>query len=196
MASYSYGQLEGLWTNAGGSPALAPIMAAIALAESGGRSDAINRDSNGTTDTGLWQINSVHNLKNLNDPAANAAAAVKIERTQGLKAWTTYSTGAYKKFLKGGVQPVTTGLPTGSTSTASATPASDSIGGAIGSGFASAFASIFAPFIDIMIWGVETLLGTTLIVVGILIMVANSKAGKSVEQKAIQGAKLFAVPEG
>ena len=31
MADYSYGQLETLWINAGGSKALAPLMAAIAL---------------------------------------------------------------------------------------------------------------------------------------------------------------------
>ncbi len=42
MTHYDYAQLEGLWEDAGGSKALAPIMAAIAMAESGGDSGARN----------------------------------------------------------------------------------------------------------------------------------------------------------
>src|SRR5205823_9834141 len=37
----SYQAIESLWTSAGGSKALAPVMAAIAIAESGGRPDAL-----------------------------------------------------------------------------------------------------------------------------------------------------------
>lgn len=200
MAKYTYGQLEGLWINAGGSTALAPIMAAIAMAESGGNSQATNPNDNGGKQTswGLWQIsNGTHNqpVSGILDPETNAQQAVKKYKSQGLKAWGTYSSGAYKKFLKSGVNPITTGLPTGSTSTATnATPASDSIGGAIGQGFASAFAAIFSPFIEILIWGVETTLGGLLIIAGILIIVANSKEGKAVQNKAEQTVAM-AVPE-
>ena len=38
---YSYAELEGLWINAGGSKTYAPLMAAIADAESGGCSTAL-----------------------------------------------------------------------------------------------------------------------------------------------------------
>jgi len=38
--SYSFSQLESLWTGAGGSTTLAPVMAAIAMAESGGNAAA------------------------------------------------------------------------------------------------------------------------------------------------------------
>ena len=55
---YTYAQLEGLWINAGGPKAQAPVAAAIALAESGGCSSALNpNDNNGTQSSfGLWQI--------------------------------------------------------------------------------------------------------------------------------------------
>lgn len=103
MAStYSYSELEQLWTKAGGQPALAPIMAAIALAESSGNMDAVDHDSNGTTDYGLWQINSSHEMYDpgqlVSDALYNARAAVSIEQTQGLTAWTTYTSGAYERY--------------------------------------------------------------------------------------------------
>ena len=56
MADYTYGQLETLWTNAGGSKALAPLMAAIALAESGGNPGALNLTDNGGTQTSVGLV--------------------------------------------------------------------------------------------------------------------------------------------
>lgn len=94
--------LAQLWVQAGGSPKLANLMAAIALAESSGQTNATTQDANGTTDYGLWQINSSHGYdaaRLVSDPLYNAQAAVAIEKSQGLGAWTTYNTGAYKKFL-------------------------------------------------------------------------------------------------
>ena len=95
--------LAQLWIQAGGSPALANTMAAIAMAESSGNPNATNNNSNGTVDRGLWQINSVHSQfdpnRLLTDPLYNAQAAVAIEKSSGLGAWTTYTSGAYKQFL-------------------------------------------------------------------------------------------------
>lgn len=97
--------LAQLWIEAGGNPALANTMAAIALAESSGRVDATNKNSNGTTDYGLWQINSSHtqfdSQRLLSDPLYNAQAAVSVFKSQGLTAWTTYTSGAYRQFLAG-----------------------------------------------------------------------------------------------
>jgi hypothetical protein len=107
MTTYSYAQLEGLWTGAGGSKALAPLMAAIAEAESGGNPDA--RNPSGAT--GLWQILGAVNASDssrLTDPQINAHEALLKYKSQGLGAWTTYTSGAYKKYLKGNVPPVTT----------------------------------------------------------------------------------------
>lgn len=110
MTTYSYGQLEGFWDSAGGKRSLAPVMAAIALAESGGDPNAKNPNDNGGKQTswGLWQVsNGTHipPIGNWNDPLANAGEAVKIEKNQGLRAWGTFDSGKYKQFLKGGVPP-------------------------------------------------------------------------------------------
>jgi hypothetical protein len=95
--TFSYGQLEGLWDQAGGPPSYASLMAAIALAESGGNSSIVN--SIGAS--GLWQIHPAQpgDL----DPLTNARMAVGKLRSQGLSAWTTYTSGAYRQFLHGGV---------------------------------------------------------------------------------------------
>ena len=99
--SYS---LAELWIQEGGARNLAPLMAAIAMAESGGDlSTPPNQNADGSVDYGLWRINSSHTqfdpVRLQNDPAYNARAAVIVERSQGLDAWTTYRTGAYRPFL-------------------------------------------------------------------------------------------------
>lgn len=110
----SYQAIESLWTSAGGSKALAPVMAAIAIAESGGRPSAHNGNaSTGDDSYGLWQINYFGSMRAgrskefgspaslLASPAAQARAAVAIYHQQGLKAWSTYSSGAYRTYLNG-----------------------------------------------------------------------------------------------
>lgn len=100
MAQYSYAQLKSLWTQQGGNPLYADLAAAVAMAESGGRSDATNRNTNGSIDRGLWQINTVHGALSTNDPIANAKAAVKISSNgKNWSPWVTFNTGAYKKYL-------------------------------------------------------------------------------------------------
>jgi hypothetical protein len=105
MADYTYGQLETLWTNAGGSKALAPLMAAIALAESSGNPGALNTTDNGGTQTsvGLWQVsNGTHSYPaSWTTPAGNAAEAVAKYKSQGLGAWGTYTSGAYYQYYQG-----------------------------------------------------------------------------------------------
>lgn len=103
---YTYAQLEGLWINAGGPKALAPVMAAIAEAESGGCSTAYNASGA----TGLWQILGAvdpSDQSKLTNPSINAKEALLKYKDQGLGAWVTYTTGAYKAFLKGSTTPDT-----------------------------------------------------------------------------------------
>lgn len=89
----NFGQLESLWTQAGGNPAMAPLMAGIALAESGGVPNNNNyTDNNGTqTSWGLWQLSDgTHNeyAQGIGtNAAANAAAAVAKFKSQGVNAW-------------------------------------------------------------------------------------------------------------
>lgn len=97
MAAYSFGQLEDLWVQAGGPRSVAPVMAAIGLAESGGRNVKQKGQPLSRTGWGIWQI--TPGDPSLLDPHRNARAAVAKYRSQGLRAWTTYTTGRYKAYL-------------------------------------------------------------------------------------------------
>lgn len=105
--------LVGLARQVGFSGNNAAIMAAIAMAESGGRSTAHNpnRDT-GDNSYGLWQINMIDgmgpqrrrafgiaNNEALFDPATNANAARQVYQSQGFGAWSVYRSGAYKAYL-------------------------------------------------------------------------------------------------
>jgi hypothetical protein len=108
VAHLTDSQLERAWIDGGGSKAVAPLMAAIALAESGGNTDATNPTDNGGTQTswGLWQISNGNHSEpspQWNNPVENARLAVGKYHTQGLGAWGTYTSGAYQRFYRGGV---------------------------------------------------------------------------------------------
>jgi hypothetical protein len=103
MTTLSQSQIKVYATSVGmGNPSL---MAAIAMAESGGRSDVVN--SIGCV--GLWQINQPVHVKAhpswtqawLKNPLNNAIAAKSILNSQGLGAWEAYTNGAYKKYYSG-----------------------------------------------------------------------------------------------
>ena len=148
MALYTFAQLEGLWKQAGGSAALEPIMAAIALAESHPQGDPTHADSNatgGVGEKGLWQINP-HAWGNLAtyDPAGNARAAVHVESVQGLSAWSTFNNGAYKHFLgsaKAVIPPSGTGQAPGTTTAAGRGSGGGGLQGTGGGGAGAAAAS-------------------------------------------------------
>lgn len=119
MSKLTYSQLEGVWIDAGGQRSLAPMMAAIALAESGGQTNALNpSDNNGKQSSfGLWQISTGTHIppsSTWSDPLTNARLAIGKLKSQGLTAWGTYSSGAYKPYLANGVPPtsVTGGVVT------------------------------------------------------------------------------------
>jgi Lysozyme like domain len=134
----SYAQLKAVWLQAAAGTQYATntwatLMAAIAEAESGGNPSITNpSDNNGTqTSWGLWQIsNGTHNAPapNWADPAENASLAIGKLDTQGLTAWGTYDTGAYKAFLSSKTAPDTANIPPGpsAVTTAAITAASQS----------------------------------------------------------------------
>src|SRR6185437_5711777 len=68
---------------------------------------------------GLWQISTgTHSppAPNWADPVVNAHLAIGKLNSQGLGAWGTYTSGAYRKFLSGisaSTLPQTAGTPTG-----------------------------------------------------------------------------------
>lgn len=100
----SYTQLMGWWISHGGNATAAPIAAAIAMAESGGCVDATHVNSNGSTDAGLWQVNSINAPPaQMVDPVANVQEAIKLSNN-GTRwtPWSTFNSGAYQKYLTGG----------------------------------------------------------------------------------------------
>jgi len=78
------------------------IMIAIATAESGLNPKAINnKNTNGTTDAGLFQINDIHgySVEDRLDVDKNISMAKKVYDRQGLTAWSVYNNGKYLKFM-------------------------------------------------------------------------------------------------
>lgn len=72
-------------------------MMAIMQAESGCRANAISPlNYDGLSDYGLFQIHGEYIL----DPAANIARAYGKYTSQGLHAWSTYTNGAYLRYLQ------------------------------------------------------------------------------------------------
>jgi hypothetical protein len=111
---YTYSQLMGLWINNGGPKSVAALAAAIAEAESGGCSAAVNPTDNDGTQTswGLWQIsNGTHGqpVPSILTPGINAQQAVAKYNGAGhtFSPWGTYTSGAYKAYLSPGTTPDT-----------------------------------------------------------------------------------------
>jgi hypothetical protein len=116
MTDYTYAQLKQLWIQNGGNPAAADIAAAVAMAESGGDSNATNSNTNGSTDRGLWQINSVHGSQSTFDVTGNVKAAINISGNgTNWSPWVTYVSGAFRKFLSPTTAASTGTLPAGTT---------------------------------------------------------------------------------
>lgn len=113
MTVLSASQLKGLAQATGFTDAQSSVMAAIALAESSGKTDAHNYNPlTGDDSYGCWQINMLGSLGPsrraslgisdnalLYDPRVNAAAAKQIYSSSGYTAWSTYKNGSYKLFL-------------------------------------------------------------------------------------------------
>ena len=98
--AYSYDQLQQLWISSGGASAVAGLMAAIGLAESGGDPGAVNSSSGAC---GLWQIHPAE--AGCLDPQQNAQMAVRKYNDQGLGAWEAYTNGSYRKYQQGDSAP-------------------------------------------------------------------------------------------
>ncbi len=78
------------------------VMIAIAKAESKLNPHAINRaNRNGSVDTGIFQINSIHGYSEefLKNEDNNLKVARKIYDTQGITAWSAYNNGAFLNWL-------------------------------------------------------------------------------------------------
>lgn len=108
MTALSASQMASALSNAGFTNQDIAIGVAIGLAESGGDPSATNHNTNGSTDFGVWQINSVHadilaqgNWADVND---NAKMAHAVWQSAGgsWKPWATFTQGSYLRFLSEG----------------------------------------------------------------------------------------------
>ena len=121
--SFKFRDLELLARQAGFDPSISPTIAAISLAESGGNPMAHNPRYPDNS-YGLMQVNMLdepgyrlgaerrqrYGLRSndqLFDPLTNMKAAKDIYDSQGLGAWSVYTSGAYKNHLPGNYTPAT-----------------------------------------------------------------------------------------
>ena len=106
--SLSAAAIDQLMLAAGFPPSELKTGEGIAAAESGGNPLATNSNSNGTTDYGVWQINSVHSdllaSGDWKNPADNTRMAHSVWAAAGnsWSPWSTFNSGAYQgKTLSG-----------------------------------------------------------------------------------------------
>lgn len=165
------------------------LMTAISLAESGGDPTATHKNSDGSIDYGLMQVNSVHGY----DPNCLLQAECNIDKahdvwlSQGYSAWTTYKTGAYKLF-NGKDSNVSTGVQS---KAGAAVDAGKDAAGAVTGGINSV--GDFIHWVtDASTWARvgKGVLGTTLIIVGVggITLIIANKASNSPTVKSAVGA--------
>lgn len=182
MAALSDSQLASVVKQAGFPASSWPTAIAIILAESGGNPNATHKNLNGSTDYGLFQINSVHGSLlqqgSWSDPVANARMGLAVSSNgSNWKPWTTFNTGAYRLFL-----------PRASNASGSpVTPISPDIQ-QVSSPVASTFGAIFDPHsyyrIGMFLFGTLLVLMSVESATGIVGKV-SSKVGNAVKVAAI-----------
>ena len=98
-------QIKALWTGNGGSAGTANVAAAVAMAESSGRTQITSPNPDGGTNVGLWQLDTKgvgagHSVAQLQDPATNARITImgSANGTNWSK-WEAYTKGRYKDYL-------------------------------------------------------------------------------------------------
>jgi hypothetical protein len=194
--SYNLQALAAIWVRAGGNAAFAPIAAAIAMAESHGDPNATNHNTNGSTDRGLWQINSVHGAQSTTDPLANAKAAVAISQNgKDWSPWVTYTKGTYKQFLSA-AQTAAAPLqndPVTNAVSAATKPLRDTLSGIAQIGQSA------SDFVDLVTSGqfwlrvLEVLAGVALLVMGLMSLSGRTTTPVSVAKGAARNASKAAV---
>lgn len=184
--------------NAGATDSVVPTMVAIALAESGGNTTAKGdiglQNSTWGPSVGLWQIRSLNAQKGTGgtrdelsnaDPQANANHAMQILNSQGLAAWSVYTSQAYRLFLS-------RGSAAANGSSANGIPVETT--GLLSNPF-TPLGTIFTTLNNHGIWlriGAVAF-GIGAVYLGIFMLVKNSSAGKAVASTAITAAEVAAV---
>src|SRR5262249_2507784 len=113
-------QVAGVLRTAGFPEAAIGKMVCTAKWESSYYTRATNKNTNGTTDYGLFQINSIHlrdgagcpsSASALFDPATNAKCALHVYKVQGVNAWYGYQ--KHRAECNAAKAPASAATPTG-----------------------------------------------------------------------------------
>lgn len=183
MATYTANQIASVAAGAGFSGQHLVEAVAIALAESSGRTDAVNAYGN----TGLWQMGAKgtpndcglgYTEAQLKDPTTNAAAAYQL--SQGGSSWADWSTwpGAAQQYMATAAAAVQSPSDPGSV-----TPVSDttSSGGGIGSVFSmpTQIVDAFSRMTDPHTWlrAGYVVVGGALVIAGLMAVAKPLAAG-------------------
>jgi len=175
MTQLSHEQLTSYAQQAGFSGVGLQTIVAIAMAESGGNTQAQNcNNPNGTCDRGVLQINNHFHSEVTDacayDPACSFKAAFKISNSGiNFSPWTTFTSGAYGKFLGNSQQ---------STSTPTSSSSSSSGSGTTGGSVCDAFIIGGIICSDFFENGVIVVIGILIAIVA-LIGLLNSRKGSS-----------------
>lgn len=185
MPKLSHSEIYKLATDAGFNQQSALTATAVALAESGGNTDAHNTTPPDDS-YGLWQINMLGSLgparmkqfgisspSQLFDPKTNAKAAFIIYKNAGYRfsPWTTFTSGAYKSHLAEGSVPAN--VVGGVQNAASALD----VGGAVNAVGDTLFKGVAG------LTGV--IIGITLIVLAVVILLRNQIPVKKLVNKVV-----------
>lgn len=203
----TYADAEELWIQAGGPAAIAPVAAAIAMAESSLNPTAVGPSYGGDAGSiGLWQIQSGQHpqwtVAQLKNPTINAQAAVAIYEGAGnsFSPWSTYTEGTYRRFLQSGVPPTpasSSSTPSSASSSSSSSSSSASSGtdygiGSFGTTLAGAIGSAETSATQTALAGVLVLAGVAVLALAVWVMLpdATRAAVKAIPGQAVRLAVL------
>lgn len=200
MTTWTYAQLQQLWINNGGARAMAPLMAAIAMVESGGNDQAQNPSGA----TGLWQVEwPLHagivpcatSRASLLDPNCNARAAVALSGNNPSTApgspvysgWLQWEPpGAYKAFMSGSTTP-DPNVP--AAASAAADLSGPTLGGTcIGTTFPHTSWCLKKTAARHVMGGALMLVGGSVAIVGVLVLVAFAFKASGMQRAVLQTA--------
>lgn len=188
-------QIYQLLRQAGFDMDAAIIGTAIALAESGGNTNATHTNSDGSVDAGLFQINSRWHpaeFATATNPTSAAQSAYAIsDKGTNFGAWATFNDGSFRSFLGdaakaaggtayGGNSPSTVLTPPPGGDQGPTTPSNqtgaDATTSLVGDAVTSALVAVFGPYVKRAAAGIVNgllVIGGTIMMLGGLILAAR-----------------------
>jgi hypothetical protein len=193
--THSHAEIAALAKGTGLTDAQADGMAHVADCESGGDANVVGHNRNGSTDTGLWQINSIHlrahptwSVAWLKNPKNNAAAMKVLRDADGMQPWSA-SMPCWLPKVSSNALGGTIEDPIGTATNAAGDPL-----GAI-EGLVAPVAGFVSWITDPVTWRRMALvvIGGGIAVVGVAAVARGTEAGRQVESAVKAGVTRGAV---